>query len=212
MPHRITALKAQKRNPQRVNVYLDGEFAFGLARITAAWLSVGQEIGDEKIAELQAQDTSEVAYQQAARLLQRRQRSGAEIRRNLETHHFSEEVITGVLERLTENGLINDLRFAQDWVDNRNEFRPRSRKALAAELRLKGLSREAIQQALNGLDEEALAYQVALKHSRKLQGAAWAEFRQKLAGFLTRRGFDYAVAAQAARRVWEENQAAISEE
>jgi len=53
MTKKITALKVQKRNPNRVNIYLDGEYAFGLARITAAWLHVGQELGDEKIAELQ---------------------------------------------------------------------------------------------------------------------------------------------------------------
>ena len=50
MNHRITAIQAQKRNPQRVSVFLDGEFAFGLSRIVAAWLAVGQEISDEKIA------------------------------------------------------------------------------------------------------------------------------------------------------------------
>ena len=51
---KITGLKLQKRNNDRVNVYLDGEFAFGLSRIVAAWLRTGQELSDEKIAELKA--------------------------------------------------------------------------------------------------------------------------------------------------------------
>ena len=63
MTKKVTALKLQKRNKNRVNVYLDGEFAFGLARIVAAWLSTGQELTEEKIAELQAQDNVEVALQ-----------------------------------------------------------------------------------------------------------------------------------------------------
>ena len=46
---RITALTAQKRNPNRLNVYLDGDFAFGVERIVAAWLSVGDEIDSEKL-------------------------------------------------------------------------------------------------------------------------------------------------------------------
>ena len=49
MDQKITALKAQKRNPNRINVYLDGIFAFGLARVVAAWLQVGQTLSDEKI-------------------------------------------------------------------------------------------------------------------------------------------------------------------
>jgi len=50
---KITALEAQKKNPNRVNVHLDGEFAFGLARITAAWLKIGDVLTDERIAQLQ---------------------------------------------------------------------------------------------------------------------------------------------------------------
>ncbi len=41
---RITSLKVQKKNPNRVSIYLDEEFAFGVSRIVAAWLHVGQDI------------------------------------------------------------------------------------------------------------------------------------------------------------------------
>ena len=53
---KITAIEVQKRRPNRVNIHLDGEFAFGLARIVAAWLRVGQELSEEKIEELQAKN------------------------------------------------------------------------------------------------------------------------------------------------------------
>ena len=69
MNHTITALTLQKRNRERVNVYLDGEYAFGLARIVAAWLVVGQELSDEKITQLRIEDEREVAYQRALRLI-----------------------------------------------------------------------------------------------------------------------------------------------
>ena len=49
---KITALTAQKRNPNRVNIYIDGEYAFSLARIVAAWLRVGQELDEEKLKKL----------------------------------------------------------------------------------------------------------------------------------------------------------------
>ena len=200
----VTAMKVQKRNPQRVNVYLDGEYAFGLARITAAWLQIGQQLSDEKITQLKAQDSHEAAYQKALGFLDYRPRSSAEVRKNLEKHGYDPEVIEQVLERLGRSGLVNDGQFAQTWVDNRSEFRPRGRRLLSMELRQKGLDDEAIESALTGLDEEALAYQAALKYQRKLQDLPKPDFRRKLAGFLARRGFSYAVIEPVLERVWQD--------
>ncbi len=198
----VTALKVQKRNPQRVNVYLDGEFAFGLARITAAWLHIGQELSAEKIAQLQSEDAREVGYQQALRLLSYRPRASAEVRRNLEKHAMPAEVIEDVLARLQRAGLLDDSRFAQAWVENRSEFRPRGRRALAVEMRQRGLDDESIQQALAEVDEEALADQAASKQSRRLAGLDETAFKHKLSGFLARRGFGYAVIRDTVDRHW----------
>lgn len=200
----ITALRVQKRNPQRVNIYLDGVYAFGLARITAAWLKVGQSLSREKIAQLKAQDTQEGAYQRALRLLSFRPRSSAEIRQRLEKLGYDEETIDSVMGRLLRSGLIDDSRFAREWAENRKEFRPRSRRALEYELRQRGLDREAIDQALEGLDESCLALQAARKHARKLHGLPLTEFRRKLYAFLARRGFNYEVAKPAVEQAWRE--------
>lgn len=201
---KITALQPQKRDPQRVNIHLDGEYAFSLARIVAAWLKVGQELSEEKIASLQAEDARERAYQQALLFLSYRARSESEIRQNLRKHEIPEEVIEQTLERLRENQLANDEKFARAWVENRNTFRPRSRRALTVELRQKGLSDEAAQSALAGLDEEALAYEAGLKKARRLEVLEWNEFRKKLSEFLARRGFPYSVIAPVVSRIWNE--------
>lgn len=200
----ISALKVQKRNPQRVNVYLDGEFAFGLTRITAAWLHVGQQLSSEKVKQLKAQDTQEVAYQRALRLLSFRPRSSSEIRKRLNRLGFAEEAIDHVLVRLMRSGLVDDARFAKEWAENRNEFRPRSRRALEYEMRQRGLEREDIDRALEGLDENSLALQAARKHARKLQGLPASDFRRKLYGFLARRGFGYDTAKPAVEQAWSE--------
>jgi len=103
MEHKITALTAQKRNHQRVNVFLDGEFAFGLSRIVAAWLHVGQMISDEKIEQLKAEDEREVAYQQGLKYLAYRPRSLAETRLHLQSQDLSPASIEDALERLQKN-------------------------------------------------------------------------------------------------------------
>lgn len=200
----ITALQAQKRNRQRVNVYLDGEFAFGLARIVAAWLKVGQVLSQEKIEELQTKDAQEAAYQQALRILSYRDRSHAEIAANLKEHGYEPAIISQVLQRLKDRGLADDQRFARVWTENRSEFRPRSRRMLAYELRQKGLADDEIDRALTGLDDAELAFQAAQKQARKLRDLAWPDFRQKMVGFLARRGFNYEISAESAARSWAE--------
>lgn len=206
MKRKITALKVQKRNRQRVNVYLDGEFAFGLARIVAAWLAVGQELDEQKIAQLKAEDVQEVAYQRALKLIGYRMRTESEIREKIGALGFTEEEIDTVIERLRHSGLVNDDHFAEQWIENRTEFRPRSKRALAYELRRKGVSEETIGRALeaSSVDEDELAYQAAQKQYRKYQELEWPEFRGKLGSFLARRGFSYPVIAPVVERVWAE--------
>jgi regulatory protein len=203
---KVTALRIQKHHPNRVNVYLDNEYSFGLSRITAAWLKVGQQLTPGKIAKLRSDDEREVAYMQALRFLDYRPRSRAEVRRNLEKHAVSQDVIKDVFKRLERSGLVNDERFAKDWVENRNEFRPRSRRALAYELRQRGLNDAAIEKALVGLNEEALAYRAAFKQARRYEGYEMRDFHNKLGRYLARRGFSYEIIKDVVARVWEEKQ------
>jgi regulatory protein len=209
---KITALQVQKRNPNRVNVHLDGEYAFGLARIVAAWLQVGQTLDEKKIAELQDEDARERAMQQAMLFLSYRARSEKEIRDNLSKHEIPEAVIEDTLEHLRRNGFANDKNFADAWVENRSTFRPRGRRALSLELRQKGIDESTIKSALEDVDEDALAYEAGQKKAGKLKGAAlsvskgldWNEFRKKMSDFLARRGFSYSVIAPTVSRLWSE--------
>jgi regulatory protein len=201
---KITALTAQKRNPNRINIYLDGEYAFPLARIVAAWLKVGQQLDEEKINQLQAEDAKERAIQQALLFLSYRSRSESEIRQNLVKHKIPENVIEQTLQRLRQDGLANDDQFAQAWVENRSTFRPRSSRMMAMELRQKGLNDEAVSSALKAIDDEALAYEAAQKKVPRLVDLEWIDFRKKLSDFLARRGFSYSVIVPTVTRLWNE--------
>jgi regulatory protein len=209
MVQRITAIEPQQKNPHRVNIYLNGEFAFGLAAIVAAWLKVGQELSEEKIASLKVEDEREAAYQKALHFLSFRPRTLAEVRQNLKRRGISEPVIEETISRLRNAGLLNDEAFARAWVENRNTFHPRSKQVLRMELRRKGLSDEIVQTVLETqVDEAALAFEAARKYALRLASLEWAEFRQKLGGFLTRRGFSYTTLAPVVSEVWKEIQAA----
>jgi regulatory protein len=201
---KITAIEAQKRTPNRVNIHLDGEFAFGLSRIVAAWLRVGQELDEEKIKRLQIEEARERAFQQAMLFLSYRARSESEIRQNLRKHEMPEEVIEQTLERLRQDGFANDGKFARAWVENRSVFRPRSRRLMAVELKQKGLNEEDVTSALEDVDDKALAYEAAQKRAPRFKNLEWIEFRKKLSDFLARRGFSYSVIAPVVTRLWNE--------
>ena len=182
MIRRITAIEPQQKNSQRVNIYLDGEFAFGLASIVAAWLKVGQELSDEKVANLETEDEREVTYQKALHFLSFRPRSSAEVQQNLRKRGISEPLIEETMNHLHQAGLVNDAAFARAWVENRNTFRPSGKSALRMELRRKGLSEETVNSVLDTqADEHALALQAARKYARRLAGLEWPAYRQKLA-------------------------------
>jgi len=209
----ITAIESQKRNPRRVNIYLDGEFAFGLSKVAAAWLKVGQTLDEEKITSLKNNDQRDAIYQQALHFLSYRSRSAAEVRRNLNKRNLPEELIEATLERLQQNGLVNDTAFTRAWIENRSEFHPRSKSALRLELRRKGIDDETILSALSeGTDEEKLALDAARKYLHKLmvreeRGGDKLEiagFREKMSGYLSRRGFAYSTIAMVVTKIWQE--------
>lgn len=204
MAKKITALKLQKRNKNRVNVYLDGEFAFGISRIVAAWLHTGQELDEKKIAELKSQDDVEIALQRAMNFLSYRARSEQEIRQNLNKHGHTESVIDEIIERLIRGGLVDDKDFAVNWVENRSEFRPRGSQMLRLELRQKGVQDQVIADVLDELDESHLAIKAARKQARRYESLDWQEFRKKMNGFLARRGFHYGIISEVLPIVWEE--------
>lgn len=202
--HKITALTLQKRNRQRVNIYLDGEFAFGVSRIVAAWLQVGQEIDEQKIAQLKDEDERESAYQLALRYLGHRPRSEHEVRTHLHRKGVSNATIEITLKRLIAARLVNDEAFAHQWVENRLEYRPRSLKAITYELRTKGIREEIITNVLSPLDETQLALRAAQLYARKLSRLPRGTFRQKMIAHLAQKGFPYTVANQVALQVWAE--------
>jgi len=201
---KVTALKQQARNNGRVNVYLDGEFALGLTKILAVRLSIGQQLDEAALERLKRADAVEVAYERALHFLETRPRSEAEIRRRLATAKVPEEAVEPVLVRLRGAGLVDDQAFASYWVENRTNFRPRSKRLLLQELRLKGLNDEQLQAALAQVDDASSAYTIAKQRAGRFRALEHLEFKQKLGGFLARRGFNYDTIEPTVARVWKE--------
>ncbi len=202
---KITGIEVQKKNPNRVNIFLEDTFAFGLSRMTAAWLTVGQSLSEEKISWLEMEDTREVAMQRALNFLSYRARSEQEIRANLGKAEIPDGVIEATVQRLRELNLVNDADFARVWIEDRKRFRPRSRRFLAYELKLKGIDEHVAQEALEEqVIDDLEAVNAGRKIARRLATLPWQDFRVKMGGYLGRRGFSYQAIAPAMRQLWDE--------
>ncbi|HLY24892.1 MAG TPA: RecX family transcriptional regulator, partial [Aggregatilineales bacterium] len=189
---------------ERVNVFLDGEFAFGLALIEAAMLHKGQQLSDAEISALKAGDEVQQAYDRAIRFLGQRPRSTAEVRRSLSQRQIDAGVIDEVIARLEGQGYLDDAAFARYWIGNRQQFRPRGERALRFELREKGVPDSIIGETLSGFDTSEAAYQAAQDRARRLRGLEKREFREKLGAFMARRGFDFETVREVTDRLWAE--------
>jgi regulatory protein len=205
MAGKITAIEVQARNPRRVNVYLDGVYAFPLSveTTTRAGLRRDMELSDQRVAELIADDTMQKNYDAALNFLSFRPRSESEMRRYLSRRQVDPSVSEQIIARLRESKLLDDEAFARFWVENREAFSPRSGRALRSELRSKGVAAETIEATIDG-DDSAAAYQAAAKKARLLSAADRDAFRRKLYSFLQRRGFSYDTTRETVERVWRE--------
>jgi regulatory protein len=198
----ITALRIQKRDKERVNVFLDGEYAFSLSLNAALALKRGQPLNQADIERLQRDDEVNRAYHHALRMLGYRPRRRLEIERRLRQKDYSAEAIDAAIERLIANQHLNDAAFAQSWLDNRERFRPRGARALRYELRQKGLESSTINDALTDLDEDALAWAAVEGKIDRWRTLDQSAFRKKVMGFLSRRGFNYATVRTVCQRAW----------
>ena len=204
MTGKITKLEFQKKNPDRVSVFLDGRFAFGLPAIIATHLKRDQCLSDAEIESLQAEDTIETAYGKALNYLSYRPRSRAEVNRFLEKRDLPESQIEAVAARLERAGLLDDEAFAHYWVENRERNQPKGPRALRYELRNKGISNQIIERALAPVDVRDSAYRSAARKAQQLAHLDQGAFTKKMIQYLARRGFDYEVARETAAHHWSE--------
>jgi regulatory protein len=198
----ITALTAQVKNPDRVNVFVDGAFVCGLALSVAVGLRVGQTIDQTELERLDRQDEVHRARERVLRLLARRPYSASEIAQFLRRHRYDDKIIQNVIEDLTEAELIKDEAFAAYWVEQRETFRPRSRLALRQELGRKGIERAIVDEALSELDESQAARRVLQKQAGRWRGLPEAEWRAKMTRYLMRHGYPYDLVNEVVTEAW----------
>jgi len=203
---KVTAIAAQLRNPDRVNVSIDGVYRLSLDinQVVELGIKVGRELDEDELAHLEQESQFGKLYMRALEYTLLRPHSAKEVRdylyrKTLTTKYknrkneikerpgASTSVTSRVFDRLCEKGYIDDEKFTRFWVENRNQTKGTSRRKLTAELRAKGVESSIIEAALaqsERSEDDELRKVIAKKRRRYPDNDA-------LIAYLARQGFRY---------------------
>jgi len=192
---RITALETQARHNDRVNVSLDGTFAFGLnaSIVLEQRLYVGQDLSAEEVLGLRQSEEVAAATQSAIRLIAHQARTESELRKRLTRNGFSHSAVDVAIARLRDWNYLDDQDFARRWVESREGHRPRSASMIKRELVGKGVDAETAERIVDEaeIDEYKIALELGLKWAARPAREDPAARRRRLAAYLQRRGFGW---------------------
>lgn len=198
----ITALTAQQKDKNRVNVMVDGAYRFSLDifQVGELGIKVGKDYSEEELQALEIESSFGKVYARALEYCMMRPHSAKEVKdylyrktreRRTKTGEMrpgvSTEVTTRVFDRLLEKGYVNDESFARYWVENRSQAKGVSRRKLQLELRAKGIEAGVIERQLTESvrsDDDEIQKVIAKKQRLYPD-------RQKFMQYLMRQGFSY---------------------
>jgi regulatory protein len=190
----ITSIKQQK-NKNRVNVYLDDKFGFGidLDNFVLLHLKVDQELTEKEVEEIVKKAEYQKTLDKLLRFAMVRPRSEKEIRDYFRRKKVHESMHEKLFEKLKHLELLDDEKFAKWWVEQRQNFKPKPKRILNQELRIKGIDKETIDEVLSEevVDEEKMAKELLAKKAYKWKSLEPREARQKMSQYLFGKGFSW---------------------
>jgi regulatory protein len=192
----VTLLKSQK-NGKRVNVYLDGEFGFGidLDNLVLSHIKIGSVLTDEEVQKIIRKAEFQKTLDKLLRFATFRPRSEKEIDDYLRRKKVHESIWKDLIEKLQHFELLDDAKFAKWWVDQRLAFKKISAKVLKLELGKKGIDKNIIDDVLEEtpVDEEKMARELLEKRAYKWDSLDPKIAKQKKFQYLAGKGFDFEV-------------------
>jgi len=199
MPY-VTAIKPQK-NKKRVNIYLDGKFAFGidLENLVKFKIKEGNFIEESEIEKIIGAAESQKIWDKLLRFSALRPRSEKEIEDWYKKKNVPESLRKKYLDKLKYLDFVDDFKFAKFWIEQRLSFKPKPVSILKQELRQKGVKQETIDEVLSDfkIDELKQAKDLLEKNQSRWSRLTPDQFKKKASGFLLRKGYNWEIVKEA---------------
>ena len=203
---RISRLSVNQKQSNKIDLFVDEEFAGVLSQETVVKYALYKDkpITEQELEEILKQEAVYDYQVKVLELISKRPRSENEVRLYLEQKfasakkrrsYLTEEIIETVIVELKSKNYLNDAEFALWWIDNRNQFRGRSRAELRQELYKKGIEKEIIENSLlhQKVNEHEIIKELLNKKLKSLAGKGLSPKlqQQKAIAFLLRKGFNW---------------------
>lgn len=204
---KITDIEVQKRNKERVNVYVDGEFTFACDSefVYKEKLKAGSQIDLAKIKKIVIEDEFKKCKNTALRIIERSYKAEKEVYDKLLEKGYDQEVAAAALEFLKEYGYINDKNFASMYI--RDRLRTEGKNKIKYALVRKGIDESIIKDALYENANEETEFEVAVKLAKRRydsirkREADKYKLSQKLYRFLVGKGYGFDLVSEVVRKV-----------
>lgn len=194
----VSAVEPQKKNKNRYNVYVDGEYAasLGAEALVTFGIREGAAVDPDALKDAVHRDNAQYAFDTAAGLLAHKMRTRAELEQRLAGRGIDVSAVREALDKLAAYGYVDDERFAGEYVRSAVQTGRWGRKAVAYRLKEKGLGQSVIDAALceyTEEDERRIARRQMETAAGRLTGVEAHRQRRKICAALARHGFDYDV-------------------
>ncbi|HAM37728.1 MAG: Regulatory protein RecX [candidate division WS6 bacterium GW2011_GWC1_36_11] len=202
----VTLLESQKKDPSRVNLYVDSNFFCGISvnTIVKYSLYVGKEITQEILDDLFFSELESRFFDRAMGFLDRSPKTERQVRIYLKDLSFKKKgkwfeslggdilskIIEKVVSKLNEYKYIDDERFAELFVSSRMKNKPRGKDVLRMELLSKGVSKDIALKVINLLVEDEASLLVETYRKKYKEEKITKNDRKKI-DFLRRKGFNW---------------------
>lgn len=200
----ITKIEVQKKNPNRVNLYVNDEFFSGLDLefLYTLKLDKGSEVDGDKLKDIVFKDNVSKAKNKALRILNKAEQSEKILRDKLSD--YEEDVIDEVINYLKECKFLDDKGFAQRMANDNTTFSRFGRNKIKQNLYKKGFDKDIIQDIISNIDEDEElenALYLARKKYKSIKNQDNRKVYQKLIQHLTYKGFSYDISKKAINSV-----------
>ena len=202
----ITKIEVQKRNKERVNIYIDNEYSFSLSTelIYKEGLKTNENIDLEKIKSIAKEDDYIKCKNAALKIVEKSYKSEKELKDKLLLKGYDNLTIDKTLNFLKEYNFLSDTNYVKMYVKDRSRLQ--GKKKIKYDLIKKWINDNLIEEEISNIDEDEereVAYNMALKKYNVLSKRESDKYKlsQKLYRFLLSKGYDYDIVSYAVKRV-----------
>nr|WP_312576880.1 RecX family transcriptional regulator [Sedimentibacter sp.] len=203
---KITKIEYQKNNKDRVNVYLDDKFEFGidLNVMIKYSLSKNMKLEDEFIKEIIIAEEKTKAYNYAVSILTRSAKSEKELRTKMINKGYEIDIINVIIDKLKANKYIDDCDYSDKFIHDKMNLSKYGKRKIKDALYNKGIDRRIIEEKLSLIsteEENIRAYTLGEKKLKSLTKEDNTKKYIKLSRFLIGKGFEYGTVKRAVNKL-----------